>query len=535
MSHWIIAPVLLPAIIAGLLVLSMRHHLGLQRVFSLGGAGVLVAIAMGLAAQAASGAVGVYELGGWPAPFGIVLVLDRLSALMVLLTTVLAVAVLLYAIGANWDARGAHFHALYHFQLMGILGAFLTGDLFNLFVFFEVLLIASYGLVIHAGGARRMRAGVQYVVYNLLGSTLFLFALGTLYGVTGTLNMADMAERVAAIPTEDTALLRVGAVLLLSVFAVKAAILPLHFWLPETYAAAPAPVAALFAIMTKVGAYAILRVDTLIFGPDVTATAGILSGLLLFTALITLAVGMIGILGADGLGRLAAFATVGSVGTLLAGLALFTPETTVAALYYTIHSTLAGALLFLVVDMVRERRGAAGDALVSAPPIAAGGMIAALWFGAAIATAGMPPLSGFVGKLLILDAVRGDDWMWLIWTVVLASSLLAILGLAQAGSQIFWKTTEPAQVAGDAPAEAPPPLALPAVAAFTLIGAIVGLTVFAAPVVAYLEATAGQLYDPSDYIAAVLGPEAPEIPPAPDGTGEGAPTASAAPQDEGGA
>jgi multicomponent K+:H+ antiporter subunit D len=244
---------------------------------------------------------------------------------------------------------------------------------------------------------------------------------------------------------------------------------------------------------------------------------------------------MIGILGADGLGRLAAFATVGSVGTLLAGLALFTPETTVAALYYTIHSTLAGALLFLVVDMVRERRGAAGDALVSAPPIAAGGMIAALWFGAAIATAGMPPLSGFVGKLLILDAVRGDDWMWLIWTVVLASSLLAILGLAQAGSQIFWKTTEPAQAAGDAPAEAPPPLALPAAAAFTLIGAIVGLTVFAAPVVAYLEATAGQLYDPSDYIAAVLGPEAPEIPPAPDGDGEGAPTASAAPQDEGGA
>jgi multicomponent K+:H+ antiporter subunit D len=518
MNHLVVAPIVLTALVAGLQVLSFRHHITLQRVCSVAGTVVLLGLAVWQSLEAASGAISVYSLGDWPAPFGIVLVLDRLSALMVLLTSVLALIVLLYAIGSEWDRRGHHFHALFHFQLMGILGAFLTGDIFNLFVFFEVLLIASYGLVIHAGGARRMRAGVQYVIYNLLGSTLFLFALAIIYSVTGTLNMADLAERVSALPADDTAMIRVGAVFLMLVFAIKASILPLHFWLPETYASAPAPVAALFAIMTKVGAYAILRVDTLVFGPDTAATAGMMTWLVLGGGLATLAIGMIGVLGARSLGSLAAFATIGSVGTLLAALALFTPETTVAALYYTLHSTLAGALLFLVVDMVRERRGPAGDALVSAPPIAATGLISALWFVAAIAVAGMPPLSGFIGKLLILDAVRTHEMMWLIWTVVLVGSLLAILGLAQAGSRVFWKTEAPGEEPVEQTALPDPgslkPLAFPATAAFSLLAAIVALTVFAAPVTRYLEATAQQLYAPKNYIDAVydLKPVAPPYP-----------------------
>ena len=297
MNHWIIAPVLLPAVLAAVQTLTMRHHPLLQRVFSLAGVVAVLAVALGLTLHAATGAIEVYELGNWPAPFGIVLVLDRLSALMVLLTAVLAGLVLLYAIGSGWDQRGNNFHPLFQFQLMGIFGAFLTGDAFNLFVFFEVLLIASYGLMIHAGGARRLKAGVQYVIYNLLGSTLFLFALGTLYAVTGTLNMADLAVRAAEIPVEDSALLRVGAMLLFLVFAIKAALLPLHFWLPETYAEAPAPVAALFAIMTKVGAYAILRMYTLVFGPDLGATADLIDNMMIYAALITIAAGMIGILG----------------------------------------------------------------------------------------------------------------------------------------------------------------------------------------------------------------------------------------------
>ena len=244
MSHLIILPIVLPAILAPFIIMTIRHHLDLQRIFSLGGTAALVAITITLMTQAATGDIVVYELGSWPAPFGIVLVLDRLSALMIVLTALLALAVLLYVIGTDWDTKGRHFHALFQFQLMGVMGAFLTGDAFNLFVFFEVLLIASYGLMIHGGGARRLRAGVQYVVYNLLGSTLFLFALGTLYAVTGTLNMADLAERVAALPADDTALLRVGAVLLLLVFAIKAAVLPLHFWLPASYANAPMPVSS---------------------------------------------------------------------------------------------------------------------------------------------------------------------------------------------------------------------------------------------------------------------------------------------------
>ncbi|MDE0850283.1 proton-conducting transporter membrane subunit, partial [Yoonia sp.] len=239
MTHWIILPIVLPAFLAPFIVLAARYHIGIQRVISVAGIMGLIAIAAGLAWQAADGTVTLYQLGDWAAPYGIVVVADRLSTLMVLLTSVLALFVMLYSIGSGWDDRGRHFHALFQFQLMGIMGAFLTGDLFNLFVFFEVLLIASYGLMIHSGGTVRLRAGVQYVLFNLLGSTLFLFALGSIYAETGTLNMADLALRVQLIDPAETVGIRVAAVLLLMVFAIKAAVVPLHFWLPSSYAEAP--------------------------------------------------------------------------------------------------------------------------------------------------------------------------------------------------------------------------------------------------------------------------------------------------------
>ncbi len=504
MNHWILAPVLLPAMVAALIVLFARHEVERQRVISLLGALTLGAVAIALLSTASSGAIEVYEVGNWAAPFGIVLVLDRLSALMLLLTALLAIAVLLYAIGSGWDSRGKHFHALFHFLLMGVCGAFLTGDIFNLFVFFEVLLIASYGLMIHGGGKERLRAGVQYVVYNLLGSTLFLFALGTIYAVTGTLNMADLAQRVAEMPADETAILRVGAVLLLLVFAVKAALLPLHFWLPATYSLAPAPVAALFAIMTKIGAYAILRVYTLIFGPETAAVNGLVSDLLMPAALLTLIIGMVGILGSAQLGRLAAFAAIGSMGTLLIAIALFTPEATVAALYYMIHSTLATAALFLVVDLVTEHRPRAKGRIVPSPSFQYNGLISVLFFVSAIALAGMPPLSGFVGKLMVLDAARASDQVWWIWAVVLITSLIAIIGFARAGSTVFWRLEE-----GNV-AEAPTNAAgyrsagLAFTATFSIIGALVLVTVLAGPIANYLNETAGQLYKPAHYIGAVL-------------------------------
>src|SRR6056297_1563301 len=218
MTHWIIAPVILPALLAPIIAFVMRHDFTLARAASVAGTLALLAISIGLTIIAMGGETIAYTLGDWPAPFGIVLVLDRLSALMVLLTSALALVVLIHVIATKWDEKGRHFHALFQFQLMGVTGAFLTGDAFNLFVFFEVLLIASYGLMVHSGGARRFRVGLQYVVFNLLGSTLFLFALGTIYAETGTLNMADLAQRAALVGADETAGLRVAAVLLLMVF-----------------------------------------------------------------------------------------------------------------------------------------------------------------------------------------------------------------------------------------------------------------------------------------------------------------------------
>lgn len=499
MNHWIIAPVILPAMLAPFIVLVMRHDLSLQRVFSTTGTAILAAISLVLLYTASTNPPEVYFLGNWPAPFGIVLVLDRLSAMMIALTAVLALLVQLYAIGTGWDSRGKHFHALFQFQLMGLCGAFLTGDAFNLFVFFEVLLIASYGLMIHGGGAKRLKAGVQYVAYNLVGSTLFLFALASIYSVTGTLNMADLAVKVAELPAGDAALMRVGAVLLLLVFAVKGALVPLQFWLPATYSFAPGPVAALFAVMTKVGAYAVIRVYTLIFAPDTASTGLLFADILMPAAIITLIVGAIGVIGATGLARMVAFAAIGSMGTLFIAVSQFTPQAMTAGLYYMLHSTLATAALFLVVDLVQDRRG--NDTLrAPAPPFGQHGLLATLFFGAAIAMAGMPPLSGFLGKLLVLDATRGAN-MAVIWSAILVTSLITIIGFSRAGSQVFWKAhaTTTTQHRPEGKAE---PLAFGVV--FTLLAGLAVLTIFAGPVTDWLADTSAELFDRMAYINAVL-------------------------------
>ena len=498
MTHWLIAPVILPALLAPFIVLAARYHIGIQRAFSVVGVLALVAIALGLAVATSDGTVLLYQLGDWAAPFGIVLVGDRLSTMMVLLTTVLALFVLLYAIGSGWDDRGRHFHALFQFQLMGIIGAFLTGDLFNLFVFFEVLLIASYGLMIHAGGNARMKAGVQYVLFNLIGSTLFLFALGAIYAETGTLNMADLAQRVTLITPEETVGIRVAAVLLLLVFAIKAALVPLHFWLPSSYAEAPAPVAALFAIMTKVGAYAIIRVYTMVFPPDLEVTSGLHDVWLLPAALVSLAIGMTGVLAAKKLDRLVAFSVIGSMGMVMVAISLFTPQSVAAALYYIVHSTLAGATLFLISDLVRT--GRANLELTPQPAISGNALTAALFFVGAIAMAGLPPLSGFLGKLLVLDAGYNSDKMVWIWAVVLISSLVSIVGFSRAGSILFWKahSVEPTGQTFQRPAT------LSYVAVGGLIAMLIAHTVFAGKVHGYTTTMAAQLFAPEPYISTVV-------------------------------
>ncbi len=502
MSHAIVAPVVLPALVAAFVVMAARFDLVLQRTLSIAGTLTLLGLALHLFLLAGDGVPRPYLLGAWPAPFGIVLVLDRLTATMLVLAQVLAIAVLLYAVG-GWDRQGRHFHALFQFQLMGVNGAFLTGDIFNLFVFFEVLLIASYGLFLHGAGAARLVAGFKYVTVNLVASTLFLFAVGTIYAVTGTLNMADLAVKSAQLGPEQSGLLRTGVALLLLVFSVKAALVPLHLWLPGTYGVACAPVAALFAIMTKVGAYAILRVHLLVFGGDDLPTAGLAEPWLVPAAIATLLLGTLGLLAARTVQRLAAFSVIASMGTLLLALAMPGPAATAATLYYLLHSTVAAAALFLLADLLAERRGAVRDGIVAAPGFPQLDLLAGGFLLGAVATTGLPPLSGFLGKVWILEVVRAHPaWPWL-WTALLVTSLLGLLAFARAGSLLFWKPAAlPAPV--DPQPQARP--VLPLVATGGLLALPVLLALFAGPIGRALEASAAQLHDRRGYVEAVLGP-----------------------------
>lgn len=493
-----IVPILLPAMIAAITLIRVVRTTRLAAILSLASSAALLAVAIALFAEASDGVIRVYRLGDWPAPFGIVLVLDRLSTMMVLLTNVLALCVLVHAVVTQLDRRGWHFHPMFQFQLLGLNGAFLTGDLFNLFVFFEVLLIASYGLILHGQGAARLQAGVQYVVVNLVGSTLFLIALGILYGMTGTLNMADMGMRIALAPAGDQPLIRMGAQILIVVFALKAALLPLQLWLPRAYSNTSAPVAALFAILTKVGVYSILRTTVLIFGADAGAVAFAPSGWMLPASLLTILAGFVGVLAARNMRLMAAFGVIGSTGTLLAAVSLFEPASVAAALYYLPHSVLSGALMFLVADLVARARGEADDALVPERPFARMGQYGAMFMLAAIALAGLPPLSGFIGKLLILSASADARFAWWIWAAILGGTFIAILGLARAGSILFWKSRN-----GE---EALPPRdgLLASAPAFVLIALLAALTVFAGPVTRNAQATSAQIFAVGNYIEAVL-------------------------------
>ena len=500
MSHWIVVPVILPALAACFLVVALRHHIEQQRMVSIAATAALLLVAIGLYVMASDGDPQPYLLGDWPAPFGIILVLDRLSATMVLVTSALALGAVLYA-SAGWDEKGRHFHALFQFQLLGINGAFLTGDVFNLFVFFEVLLIASYGLALHGGGSQRLKAGFQYVAINLIASTVFLFAVGLIYAVTGTLNMADLAVKVPQVAADDVALLRIGALLLFSVFAVKAALVPLHWWLPMAYGAAAAPSAALFAVMTKVGAYSILRVYTLIFGGNGGPVADIAEPIVLPAALITLIVGTLGVLASRRLIDLVCYSVVASMGTFLIAAGMFNAVSVGAALYYLVHSTFVTASLFLLADLVAERRGHLLDRLVAAPAMRNETLFGGLFLLAALAMVGMPPLSGFIGKLLILDATRASPQVAVVWWTILVTSLFLTVGFARAGSVIFWK-----KGAGHAPGpELSGMRAMQVAVVAGLLAVAAGLTVFAGPVMSELTLTADQLFEPARYVRAVLG------------------------------
>jgi multicomponent K+:H+ antiporter subunit D len=499
-DHLPVLPVLLPALTAVLLLLvgDDAARRPLARRIALGSVALGALLAVLLVQAADGGALLVYRLGDWPAPFGIVLVIDRLSALMLALTSAVALPVLWYA-AAGWDARGRHFHALFQFQLMGLAGAFATGDIFNLFVFFEVLLIASYVLMTHGLGRERLRAGLHYVVLNLLASALFLIGVSLLYAFTGTLNLADLALRVPAVlaaPGGEGAIVQAAGLILLVVFGFKAALFPLALWLPATYAAACAPVAALFAIMTKVGVYAILRVQGVVFGADG------LPPLLLPLALATSVAGVLGALAAHTLPRLVAWLTVASVGTILAALGLHEPAAWSAGLYYLLNSTLVIAGLFLLGELVAAQRGPMADRLEPCSPVAQPTLLGLMLLLAAASSAGLPPLPGFIGKLMLLEASLPHPLAATVWTVVLGVGFFTLVGLARAGSVLFWSVRP--EVRGGSAGAAPGLVA----ATLALLLMSVLLSAFAAPVQRYTGAAAQQLLDRAAYAQAVLGDRA---------------------------
>jgi multicomponent K+:H+ antiporter subunit D len=498
-THLPLLPVLVPLVATVLLLAAHRAGPAVARGIGLAAVLLLALVAVLLLRATASGAVHVVALGDWPPPFGIVFVADRLAATMVAVTAAVAVPALLAATDGT-DGGGRHFHPFFQMQLAGLNGAFLTGDLFNLFVFFEVLLIASYALLAHGGGAARARAGMHYVALNLAGSVLFLVGLALLYGALGTLNLADVAGRLAALPVGQAGPARTALALLAVVFAFKAALLPLGFWLPHAYAAAPPPSAALFAVLTKVGIYALLRLQTTAVA-GAPAAAGLIEPWLMPVALGTVVVATLGVLGAARLGAMVGHLLLLSTGMLAAGVAEGSPAMLAATLWYLPHTTLVTAGLFLLVGVIAAARGEAGDRIAHGPRIPRAGLLGAAYLALAVAVTGLPPLSGFLGKVMLLSAAPDSATGYAMWAVFILSGFAGALALARAASTLFWERgPEQPRQAGTPP---PPRLGL----GLALASAFVPLLVLgAAPLSAHARATAEQVAARRPYLEAVLAP-----------------------------
>lgn len=530
-AHLLAAPVLLPLVTAALLVAIDDRHRRAKAALNVAAmfASLLLALWLAVRASAAAASLSVYLPGNWPVPFGIVLVLDPLSAGMLVLAAATGCAAVVFSL-ARWHRASVHFHPLLQLQLAGLNGAFLTGDLFNLFVFFEVLLAASYGLLLHGGGSTRVRPGLHYIVVNLLASFLFLIGVALLYGVTGTLNLADIAQKLQHVPTEDRGLLHAAAALLAVAFLAKAAFWPLNFWLPAAYSAASAPSAAMFATLTKVGAYAVLRTWALCFPATAGDSAHFGAGLLVWGGLATLALGTMGMLRSQQLGRQAGYTIIVSSGTVIAATGLDQPALTAGALFYLASSTLGAAALFLLAELVERRRQAEVD-----PPVADLGdrlpafgeamraevnlddrelplvgraipasvaYLAASFLLCMVVVAGLPPLSGFVGKVAMLHGLlqaRVPDSIavaaWLFFGLVIFSSLTASIALTRAFMTHFWAVRER------------PPQALRLVEVVPVTLLLVACMVLAArgeQVLRFARAAADSLHAPQRYIDAVL-------------------------------
>jgi multicomponent Na+:H+ antiporter subunit D len=489
-------PILLPLLGAAASILVGRSRAA-QRVISVSVLTALVGLAVALLVIVDRDGTVATSAGGWPAPMGITLVADRFSAIMLTVGSIMLLAVLLFAIGQPGAERGhVGFQSVYLVMAAGVSASFLTGDLFNLFVSFEMMLTASYVLLTLGGGREQVRSGMTYVVISLLASALFITALALLYAATGTVNMADLAAKIGELPPG----LRSGfAVLLVVVFGIKAALFPLFFWLPDSYPTAPSAVTAVFAgLLTKVGVYAIIRTQTLLFPEDARP-----STLLLVLAGATMVVGILGAIAQDDVKRILSFNIVSHIGYMVMGLALFTVAGLAASIFYVVHHIVAKTTLFLTGGLIEHVGGSSrlsrlGELVRSAP------VVAVLFLVPALSLAGIPPLSGFVPKVALVDAGLAVDEHAIV-AVSLLVSLLTLFSLMKIWSGVFWNPATAAPEGTPHPVGrlgGPPLMVLPTVALL-----LVGLAIAAAagPLYDLCHRAATDLLDPGAYVQAVLG------------------------------
>ncbi len=497
MSWLISLPILIPFATA-VLAYAARNARGMQRAVSLAGAIGLLAAAIGvLMAVWDTGAVAT-QVGDWAAPFGITLVADRFSAIMVVITGICAVAIGIYGLAdIDISRERLGFHSFYHILLGGICGAFLTGDLFNLYVWFEVMLIASFALLVIGGEKAQIDGAVKYVAINLVSTITFLMAIGLLYGLTGTLNMADLHLQVREV--ENTGLLSAVALLFLIGFGIKAAVFPLFFWLPASYHTPPVTVSAIFsALLTKVGVYAIIRTFTLIFNHDVAFTHTVL----LVVAALTMITGVLGAAAQNEVRRILSFHIISQIGYMILGLALFTPLGLVGAVFYLVHHIVVKANLFLVSGVMRRVGGsfdlAALGSLYRERP-----MLGLLFLIPAFSLAGFPPLSGFWAKLLLVQASLEVE-QYVIAAVALVVGLLTIYSMTKIWTQAFWKPRP--EVVAALPSRVPVwqmTLLTAPIAGLAALTVVIGL--WTEPFLAFAGRAAEDLLDPTAYLAAVMG------------------------------
>ncbi|SDS68282.1 Na+/H+ antiporter subunit D [Actinoplanes derwentensis] len=493
---WLVPlPVMMPLIGAAATLLMFRRP-RVQRVISVSVLTATLAVSVLLLVLSADGPL-VVAVGGWPVPLGIVLVADQLATLMLVVSAAVTLCVLLYSIGQGGaDGDEEHplsvFHPTYLIMTAGVTNAFLSGDLFNLYVGFEILLAASYVLITLGGTENRIRAGTTYVVVNLLSSVIFLSGIGLVYASTGTLNMAQLVERLDALP-DGTRMVLQGMLLL--AFGIKAAIFPLSAWLPDSYPTAPAPVTAVFAgLLTKVGVYAIIRTETLLF------PGGRVGDLLMIAALSTMVVGILGAVAQSDIKRLLSFTLVSHIGYLLFGVGLASRAGIAAAVFYTLHHIVVQTTLFLVTGLIERRGGSTAldrlGGLARTAPV-----LAVLFFLPALNLAGIPPFSGFLGKLGLIQAgvAEGSVLSWMLVAGSAITSLLTLYALARVWNLAFWRT------ASDTPSAAPlrsPRLMITPTAALVIAGT--ALTLAAGPLYALSDSVAGDLLARTPYVEAVL-------------------------------